>query len=86
LKFLEENHELVQSDEINKLFKKVIENGKSYWQLYPNFVSIVVSLLEIIRKSNNNCILKNLTEMLADLINHIDNNMEITPDEGDEVL
>lgn len=37
-------------------------------------------------KTNDSTINKNLTEIIVDLINHLDQNKEITPEETDEIL
>jgi hypothetical protein len=83
LKFLGSNPEVIQNDEINKLIKKVTSNNQKYWALYPNFVTIVNSILDILSKTENPHLIKSITELIADLIVHIETNVEISPEEGD---
>lgn len=80
LKFLKENDGMVQGEEIVKLLKKITENEQKYWELYPNFVTIVNSILEIIGKTDNASLNKNTTDILVDIISHIEGNQEITAD------
>ncbi len=74
---------MVQGEEISKLLKKVTESQQKYWELYPNFVTIVTSILDIVGKTDNPVLNKNITEMIVDIIGHMDRNQEITPDESD---
>ena len=74
---------MVQGDEITKLLKKITENQQKYWELYPNFVTIVTSILDIVGKTDNAVLNKNITEIMVDIIGHIDGNQEITPEESD---
>ena len=71
---------MVQGEEIVKLLKKITENEQKYWELYPNFVTIINSILEIIGKTDNASLNKNITDILVDIISHIEGNQEITGD------
>jgi len=65
---------MVQGEEISKLLKKVTETQQKYWELYPNFVTIMSSILDIIAKTDNATLNKNLTEILVDIITHLEGN------------
>jgi hypothetical protein len=39
--------------------------------------------LDIVGKTDNPVLNKNITEMIVDIIGHMDGNQEITPDESD---